>query len=95
MEVRVRKDWRDALWRHWSARLIALGAAIQATILTWPESVLYLWSLLPEEARAMLPPRFSLFIPWLCFVLAMGAKLIKQKGKKENEDADSATAPAE
>lgn len=71
-------NWREG-WRMWSIRLNALGTFLMGWILVWPESALTLWQLVPAEARSVLPPRFVMIVPLICFALATGARVIKQR----------------
>jgi hypothetical protein len=75
---RLVDDWRN-VWRWWSVRFNALGLAILAWVSIDPVSVLYVWSLLPDDVRAILPPGFPLYIGIGLFALSMLARVVKQK----------------
>jgi hypothetical protein len=76
--MRLVPDWRLA-WRFWSVRLNALGTFVLGLFLIWPESLLAMWSLVPPEAREVLPPRIVLFVPLALFVAATVARVVKQR----------------
>jgi hypothetical protein len=68
-------------WRWWSMRLNALGLAILAWVQIDPVSVLYVWAMMPEEVKAILPPRFLVFVGLGLFALSMIARVVKQNDK--------------
>jgi hypothetical protein len=68
-------------WRWWSMRLNALGLAILAWVQIDPVSVLYVWAMMPEEVKAVLPPRILVFVGLGLFALSMIARVVKQDGK--------------
>jgi hypothetical protein len=75
---RLIDNWRS--WhRFWSVRLNALGIAILTWVQFDPVGVLYVWSLLPEDVRMILPPRFLMFVGLGLFALSMLARVVKQK----------------
>ena len=76
--MKVIDEWRQG-WRFWSVRLNALGAALLAAMMTWPEPLLGLWAALPRELTAILPPRAALAIPLALNLAATAARLIKQR----------------
>jgi len=75
-------DWRDA-WRWWSMRLIAIGAAYHSLLLLVPaDQLLWLWSMLPGETRALLPAAAMHGIPLILFLLAGIGRLAAQWSDK-------------
>lgn len=78
---RLVDDWRN--WhRWWSMRLNALGLAILTWVQFDPVGVLYVWSLMPDEVRFILPPRVLVFVGLGLFALSMIARVVKQNDKK-------------
>jgi uncharacterized membrane-anchored protein len=73
-------DARD-FWRWWSVRLNAAGLAILTWVQFDPVGVLYVWSLMPDEIRWILPPRFLAIVGLALFALSMIARVVKQKPK--------------
>lgn len=78
--MKLIENWRQA-WRLWSVRVNALGAMLLGWVLLWPESILALWSLVTPEARDLLPRWLSVGAPLVLFLLALGARLVKQPDK--------------
>lgn len=71
-------EWRKAL-KFWSVRLSALGAILMSIVLAWPDSLLYLWSMMPAEVYAYLPERVSQVLALFIFVMTAISRIVKQR----------------
>lgn len=78
---RLVDDWRN-FHRWWSVRLNALGLAILTWVQFDPVGVLYVWSLLPDDVRYILPPGFLMVVGLALFALSMIARVVKQNDGK-------------
>ena len=74
----TRIDWREAS-RWWSVRLSAFGSLLYATMLLMPERMLDLWTMMPVELRAVLPPRAGDWLGMILFTLVVIARLLPQR----------------
>lgn len=79
---RLVDNWNLA-WRWWSVRFNALGILILSWIQFDPVGPLYVWSLMPDPVREILPRNFMMIIGIALFGLSMLARVVKQP-KLEN-----------
>ncbi len=75
-------EWRKA-YKMWSVRLSALGAVLMGVVLAWPDSLLYLWSMMPAEVYAYLPERIVQGLAMFIFTMSVISRLVKQKLNKD------------
>lgn len=87
--MKVVRDWRIR-FKHWSFQLGAAAWALIALMISWPESTLAIWALLPDETRAIFPPRFAMMFPIILGALSLFLKFVIQP-KLEKEKADGAS----
>lgn len=81
LQARLIPDARAA-WKLWSVRLSALGTAVYATALVWPDGVLALWNAMPPEIREIVPEPFGHVIAAILFAAVIAVRLIKQREEK-------------
>lgn len=65
-------------WRFWSLRLSALGTAVLAVLMVWPDAALQAWLLLPGEFKQHLPQQYLGYLAIAIFIGAMFARVVKQ-----------------
>lgn len=75
-------EWRKA-YKMWSVRLSALGAVLMGVILAWPDSLLYLWSMMPAEVYAYLPERLVQVLAFVIFLMSALSRIVKQRLNKD------------
>jgi len=75
-------EWREA-YKLWSVRLSTLGALLMGFLLAWPDSLLYLWSMMPPEVYAYLPERIVQGLAMFIFVMSVISRLVKQRLNKD------------
>ncbi len=80
----LKSNWRQA-WRWWSVRVSALGALLYTLLLAFPDFVLELWALLPQEVVAQLPAHVAGVVPIAFFVAAIAARVLKQRDATDGE----------
>lgn len=66
-------------WKLWSIRLNLIGSTILAAIIGFPDVGLALWNMMPVELKDLLGPRAVLAVPLTFFLLATGARFLKQR----------------
>jgi hypothetical protein len=71
-------DWATQLRKAWSIRLAGLAATIGAYLVYNPTALDDITAMLPEPYRVP----FSLFVGFMIFTTASGARLVKQ-GREE------------
>lgn len=73
------------VWRHWSLRLGAIGAAFVAWFVSSPETAIAAWAMLPDDLKGHLPPQVVGYFGVLMFVCSLAAKFIKQRKLPSNQ----------
>lgn len=71
-------EWKNG-WKFTSVQLQALGSAIFALFMAWPDAALAAWNVMPAEVKALLPERAMMLVPLPLFIAAMVARFIKQE----------------
>ena len=77
----------QSIWRSWSLRLNALGAAILLWVSIDPVSVLYVWQMMPPEVRGLIPTQIVSILGGLIFGLSMLARIVRQPKLQEKINA--------
>ena len=77
--------WRQVL-RFWSVQLNALGLLILGWIQFDPVGVLEVWSLLPDDVRAIFPPRTMMVVGMVLVALSIVARTVKQPKLHEGDE---------
>lgn len=67
------------VWLRWSVRFNTVGLLILSWIQFDPASVLYVWSLMPEDVRGVFPPGFLRIIGLTLMALGLLSVFVKQK----------------
>lgn len=75
---RVRDLWSRA-WPLWSVRMSALGAILTAFAAAAPDTLLQIWSGLPDDVRSLFPGSIARLMPTVLFVATIVVRLIPQK----------------
>ena len=85
MGIRLRLiSYWQIVWKKWSVRLNAIGIALLGYLALAPDAITQVWLMLPEDVKAFVPVKFSLYIPLVMFILGLLANYIKQE-KLEQE----------
>ncbi len=71
-------DWKQ-VGKRWSTWLIGLGGLIEAFLDAFPQAMLYVWNLMPDDLKNTLPPGFAHYIAIGIILFAVPAKMIKQR----------------
>lgn len=79
-------DWR-LIARKWSFRFNSVGLAILSWIQIDPQSVLYVWGLMPDAVADLIPISALRIIGLVLFGLGILSTLVKQKKLDEARDA--------
>ncbi|WP_411813740.1 DUF7940 domain-containing protein [Erwinia tracheiphila] len=74
------------LFRTWSVWLASVGAAIGATVQSFPDTALHAWAVLPPDIKGILPPNILSFISPTLVVLAVLAQYVRQPKLKDQRD---------
>ena len=92
LRIRLVNNARE-VWRHWSLRLGAIGAAFVAWFVTSPETAIAAWAMLPQDLKEHLPPYLVGYFGLAMFIVSLAAKFIKQRKLPSNQnDAANRTA---
>ena len=69
--------------------LLGIWVAICSLLQVWPEAMLYVWGMMPEDLKASLPPFAVKAISYSVLVLSMLAKMhgMKKENKALKDDA--------
>ena len=70
--------WRK-WYKFWSTRLGIIGTAIASVLIASPNLALDLWSNLPAEFKALIPPNYMPMIGVALFIVSMISKFIVQE----------------
>ena len=81
LKERLVDDWR-AVWRWWSARMMALVLLLQ---IIPAEAFLTVYAMVPEDLQMLLPSRTLLVV--VCALLALAGRVVKQKPKGRKRHA--------
>ncbi|PWR24590.1 hypothetical protein [Zavarzinia aquatilis] len=79
-------NWRRTWWRLWSVRLAAAGTALTSLLTLWPDSALYLWQMMPDEVRGLVPERAMTMLGVVIFAASIVARLVKQKALHDDPE---------
>lgn len=77
------------VWRHWSLRIGAIGAAFVAWFVTSPETAIAAWAMLPPDLKEHLPPYLVGYFGLAMFVVSLLAKFIKQRKLPSNQNDEA------
>lgn len=75
----IRDDWKAVLTKAWSVRLSAISAALTGIIVAWPTAAVDIWNVMPDAAKAVLPPRVVLVVPAALTLFSIWARVTVQK----------------
>lgn len=70
-------DWKTA-HRFWSVRLGVLGAAVMAVVTIWPDGIILLWNMMPEQVQVLLPERLVSVVGVVLYILTVASRLVHQ-----------------
>lgn len=85
VEPQLVEDWRDS-WRFWSVRLGVVGSVVTSVLIAFPDVALSVWSVMPDDIKAMIPERYTPIIGVVIFVTALIARVLKQPGLDNVKD---------
>jgi hypothetical protein len=88
MKLELIEDWH-LFTKFWSVRLAALGSLLTSLFLLWPDSALYIWASMPEEAKAMIPEKAVQFVAVFITAMSMFARVVKQKSLKAENGTEA------
>lgn len=89
MKIELIAGW-NKWYKFWSTRLGLVGTAIASLLIAYPNLALDLWSALPQEIKALIPPSYMPFIGVIMFVVSLASKFVVQdKLRKEIENNDT------
>lgn len=86
IRLRIVDDW-PIIRKKWSFIFNTIGTAILGYLTIAPDAITTAWAYLPEDIKAFVPVKYSLYIPLVLFVLGLLSQYIKQaKLRKEAEE---------
>lgn len=85
------EDWRKC-WRFWSVRLSLLGSAILAAFFAYPDAMLHVWSLIPDDLKAHIPAKYAPFIPLSIIFAGVAARIFKQTNLRKGPNDEQRTS---
>lgn len=91
--------WRSA-WRFVSVQLGTIATILTGWLVLSPEALLHAWMLIPADLKAVIPPRYMLFIGVGLMALATIARVVHQPkaaaviAEKQAEKQAETPAPA-
>lgn len=85
-------DWKDC-YRWWSVWASSVGAVLMAIFSIWPDSILLLWNMMPDQVRALLPNQLATVLAVFIFAMTVVSRLLKQPEKRKNAKESKPTAP--
>ncbi len=78
IEAYLVEHWR-VVWRYWSVRLNAVGVLLASAFFAFPDFALHAWSLIPAEAKAIIPPRYMPLVGVALSAAALVASYVRQR----------------
>ena len=82
--MKLIENWRD-FPKFWSVRLSVIGSALLSVFIIYPEAMLHVWAILPDDLKTFVPPRYTQFISLSVIIAGVIARIIKQE--ELNNDA--------
>lgn len=79
-------DDAHLVWRYWSARLNAAGAAVMSFFMLYPQMVKEAWENLPDSIKSVFPPSIVMGLGIALVVAGSIAQFIKQRKLDELRD---------
>lgn len=73
-------------WRYISLKVGFVSSVISGFILTWPDSTLYVWSMMPDEVRNVLPENTVFIISFVVFIMAMLNRILKHRAIEDEKN---------
>lgn len=78
MKITLVQDWRNC-WRFWSIRLTLLGSALLSAFFAFPDAMLQVWAMLPQDVKEYMPAEWAKWIPVFLILAGSLARVVKQK----------------
>ncbi len=79
------EDWREC-WRFWSVRLSLLGSALLSAFFAFPDAMIHAWNMIPGELKAYISAEYAKWIPVALIVSGVLARIVKQKGLRNDNE---------
>lgn len=88
--VQLVDDWKN-VWRFTSTWAIVAGSFLEAAVQVAPDEMLHLWSIMPDDMKALIPQPVARCIPIALVLLALPLRIIRQaRLAQQPEKADAA-----
>ena len=86
IESKSIRDWIDKhivstwrfLWRKWSLRLNTIGLTILSYAYIDPVTTLYIWSMMPQDVRDVLPQDMLMHLGFALVALSILSQFVRQ-----------------
>lgn len=70
--------------KHLTSIALAIIGFLTTVIQFWPDAMLHMWAILPEELKATLPPVFVKWFTYSLMVITFGAKMVSMQKDRKN-----------
>lgn len=77
-------DWKEC-YKWWSVWASSAGAVLMAILSIWPDSILLLWNMMPNDVRKLLPNQLATALAVFIFAMTVLSRVLDQPGSKEND----------
>ena len=78
IRLKLIADWK-LVRKKWSFIFNAIGTSLLAYLTMAPDAIVQAWNFLPEDMKAFVPVKYSLYIPMILFILGILSQYIKQQ----------------
>lgn len=85
IRLRLLDEWR-LVWKKWSFIFNSIGASLLGYLVIAPDAIIHAWAFLPDDVKAYVPVKYSLYIPLVLFVLGLISQYVRQDKLRKEKD---------